>query len=81
MNNLFDLTGKVAVVTGGGGGIGHALALGLAEAGADVAVTSRKLEHLEKVVKAIEAKGRKSLAVSADVAQEKSVSGPGRYGP
>jgi len=73
VNNLFDLTGKVALVTGGGGGIGHALALGLADAGADVAVTSRKLEHLEQVVKAIEAKDRKSLAVSADVAQEKSV--------
>ena len=73
MNKMFDLTGKVALVTGGGGGIGHALALGLADAGADVAVTSRKLEHLEKVVKDIEAKGRKSMAVSADVAQEKSV--------
>jgi NAD(P)-dependent dehydrogenase (short-subunit alcohol dehydrogenase family) len=71
--NLFDLTGKVALVTGGGGGIGHALALGLADAGADVAVTSRKLEHLQKTVKDIEAKGRKSLAVSADVSQEKSV--------
>jgi NAD(P)-dependent dehydrogenase (short-subunit alcohol dehydrogenase family) len=73
MSDLFDLTGKVALVTGGGGGIGHALALGLADAGADVAVTSRKLEHLEKVAKDIEAKGRKSLAVSVDVAQEKSV--------
>ena len=73
MNNLFDLTGKVALVREADGGIGHAMALGLADAGADVAVTSRKLEHLEKVVKDIEAKGRKSLAVSADVAQEKSV--------
>ena len=73
MNNLFDLTGKIALVTGGGGGIGYALALGLADAGADVAVASRKLEHLEKAVKEIESKGRKSLAVSVDVAQEKSV--------
>ena len=73
MSSLFDLTGKNAVVTGGGGGIGYALALGLADAGANVAVTSRKLEHLEKVVKDIEAKGRKSLAVTADVTQEKSV--------
>lgn len=73
MNNLFDLTGKVALVTGGGGGIGHALALGLTDAGADVAVASRKPEHLEKVVKEIEAKGRKSMAVSVDVSQEKSV--------
>jgi NAD(P)-dependent dehydrogenase (short-subunit alcohol dehydrogenase family) len=73
MNNLFDLTGKVAVVTGGGGGIGHALALGLADAGADVVVASRKLEHLEPVVKEIQGKGRKSMAVAAEVSQEKSV--------
>jgi len=73
MNNLFDLRDKVALVTGGGGGIGYALALGLADAGAEVAVASRKLEHLEKAVKEIEVKGRKSLAVSVDVSQEKSV--------
>jgi NAD(P)-dependent dehydrogenase (short-subunit alcohol dehydrogenase family) len=71
--NLFDLTGKVAAVVGGGGGIGHAQALGLADAGADVVVASRKLEHLELVVKEIQSKGRKSLAVSVDVTQEKSV--------
>ena len=73
MNNLFDLTGKVAVVVGGGGGIGRAQALGLADAGADVIIASRKLEHLEPVVKEIKAKKRKSLAVSVDVTQEKSV--------
>ena len=53
MTNLFDLTGKVAVVVGGGGGIGRAQALGLADAGADVIIASRKLEHLEPVVKEI----------------------------
>jgi gluconate 5-dehydrogenase len=73
MSGLFDLTGKVAIVVGGGGGIGHAQALGLADAGADVVVASRKLEHLEPVVKEIQAKGRKSLAVSVEVTQEKSV--------
>lgn len=73
MLNIFDLTGKVAVVTGGAGGIGHAQALGLADAGADVIVASRKLDHLEKVVKEIKSRGRKSLAVSVDVADEKSV--------
>jgi len=73
MLDIFDLTGKVAVVTGGAGGIGHALSLGLADAGADVVVASRKLEHLEKVAEEIRAKGRKSLAVSVDVANEKSV--------
>jgi NAD(P)-dependent dehydrogenase (short-subunit alcohol dehydrogenase family) len=73
MTDLFDLTGKVAVVVGGGGGIGHAQALGLADAGADVVVASRKLEHLEPVAKEIKAKGRKSLAVTVEVADEKSV--------
>jgi len=73
MTDLFDLIGKVAVVVGGGGGIGHALALGLADAGADVAVASRKLEHLEPVAKEIKARGRKSLAVAVDVVKEKSV--------
>jgi gluconate 5-dehydrogenase len=73
MANLFDLSGKIALVVGGAGGIGHAQALGLADAGADVIVASRKLEHLEPVAKEIEAKGRKSLAVSVEVADEKSV--------
>jgi gluconate 5-dehydrogenase len=67
------LTGKTAIVVGGAGGIGHAQALGLAEAGADVVVTSRKLEHLEPVVKEIQARGRKSLAVTVEVTDEKSV--------
>ncbi len=73
MTDLFDLAGKVAVVVGGGGGIGRAQALGLADAGADVIIASRKLEHLEPVVKEIKAKKRKSLAVSVEVTQEKSV--------
>jgi len=73
MANIFDLTGKVAIVTGGAGGIGHAIALGLADFGADIIVASRKIEHLEAVVTEIKAKGRKSMAVSVDVADEKSV--------
>ena len=72
MNDLFDLTGKLALVTEGAAASAMRSALGLADAGADVAVSSRKLEHLQRVVKEIEAKGRKSLAVSADVSQEKS---------
>ncbi len=73
MADLFDLTGKVAVVIGGAGGIGRAQALGLADAGADVIVASRKLEHLENVAGEIRAKGRQSLAVTVDVVDEKSV--------
>jgi NAD(P)-dependent dehydrogenase (short-subunit alcohol dehydrogenase family) len=67
------LTDKVAVVVGGAGGIGHAQALGLAEAGADVIVASRKLEHLKPVAEEIQARGRKSLAVPVEVTDEKSV--------
>jgi NAD(P)-dependent dehydrogenase (short-subunit alcohol dehydrogenase family) len=74
MSNLFDLTGRVALVVGGHGGIGKAIALGLADAGADVIVASRSLESLKAVAKEIEAKGRKSLAVSVDIVDEKSVS-------
>ncbi len=73
MADLFDLTSKVAVVTGGAGGIGRIQALGLADAGADVAVASRKLGHLKDVAKEIAAKGRKSLPVTVDVVDEKSV--------
>jgi gluconate 5-dehydrogenase len=70
---IFNLTGKVAVVVGGAGGIGRAQALGLAEAGADVVVASRNLEHLKKVAEEVKAKGRRSLAVTVNVADEKSV--------
>jgi len=73
MSNLFDLSGKVALVVGGHGGIGKAIALGLADAGADVIVSSRNLEALKGTVKEIEAKGRKSLAVTADIVDEKQV--------
>lgn len=73
MTNIFDLSGKVALVVGGAGGIGHAQALGLADAGADVVVASRNLAKLEPVAKEIEAKGRKSMAVAVDVTDEASV--------
>ena len=60
-------------MVGGAGGIGRAQALGLAKAGADVVVASRKLEHLEPVAKEIQAQRRKSLAVPVEVTEEKSV--------
>ena len=66
MADLFDLTGKVGIVTGGAGGIGKALALGLATHGADVVVTSRTLSKLEPVAADIKAMGKKSLVVASD---------------
>lgn len=73
IQKLLDFTGKVAIVTGGGRGIGPAIALGLADAGADVVVASRTASELEKVVKEIEAMGRKGLAVTADIGKAADV--------
>jgi len=61
----FSLNGKVALVTGGSRGIGRAVALEYAQAGADIVVASRKLEACEAAVKEIESMGRRALAVSA----------------
>ena len=71
--SLFDLTGKTAVVVGGTSGIGLAMAIGLAEAGADVVATSRRQEQVDEAAKAIEAKGRRSLRVASDVADRASL--------
>jgi NAD(P)-dependent dehydrogenase (short-subunit alcohol dehydrogenase family) len=62
-----DLTGRVAVVVGGTSGIGQAIALGLAEAGADVVPTSRRMEQVESTAREIERRGRRSLRVTSDV--------------
>ena len=67
------LQGKVALVTGGGTGIGRATALDLARAGADVVVAGRRLELLEKVVAEIESLGARGLAVVADVREEDQI--------
>jgi NAD(P)-dependent dehydrogenase (short-subunit alcohol dehydrogenase family) len=64
---LFSLEGKVAVVTGASRGIGRAVALGLARAGADVAVAARTESDLETLVKEIESEGRRAIAVPTDV--------------
>src|SRR5262245_64648770 len=69
----FSLEGKTAIVTGGGTGIGKSIAVEFARAGADVALCSRKLEHLEPVVKAVRDIGKRSFAVAMDVRQEDQV--------
>lgn len=61
----FTLDGKVALITGASRGIGQAIALGFANAGADVVVSSRNMEVLEKVAEEIRGLGRKALPVAA----------------
>jgi gluconate 5-dehydrogenase len=73
LNELFDLSGKSALVTGGGRGIGRHIAIGLAEAGADVAVASRKLANCEETAAAVTALGRRGVAIEADVGDADSV--------
>ena len=67
------MSGKTAVVVGGTSGIGLAMAIGLAEAGADVVASSRRNEQVEEAAKAIEAKGRKSLRLTSDVGDRASL--------
>ena len=71
----FSLEGRTAIVTGGGTGIGKAIAIEFAKAGADVAVCSRKMEHLEPVMKEIHRLGKRSFALAVDVRQEEQVKG------
>jgi len=71
----FDLSGRTAVVVGGTSGIGRTIALGLAEAGADVVPSARRAEMVEETAKKIEALGRRSLRVSADVLVRPSLEG------
>nr|MDQ2695340.1 SDR family NAD(P)-dependent oxidoreductase [Pseudomonadota bacterium] len=66
MSNPFDLTGKVALVTGGNAGLGQGMALALAEAGADIASAARS--GSEETVAKVQATGRKAVSIRADLA-------------
>jgi gluconate 5-dehydrogenase len=74
LKNMFDLSGKVAVVTGGSGGAGKAISIGLALWGADVVCTSRTMETLEDTAAKVKEIGSKVLPVSCDVTDADSVS-------
>lgn len=71
--NLFDLTGKVAVVTGASSGLGADAARAYAAYGADVALLARRKDKLDAVVKEIEAMGRNAIAIACDVSNEQNV--------
>ena len=73
--DLFRVTDQVAIVTGAGRGIGAASAVALAEAGADVVISSRTADQLEDVAAQIEALGRKALVVPADLNDEAAIRG------
>jgi gluconate 5-dehydrogenase len=71
---LFDLSGKTALVTGGGRGIGRHIAVGLAEAGADVVVSGRSQPHLDECADAVRRCGRRAWALAADLSKLDAIS-------
>ena len=75
MNDLFDLSGKVAIVTGGNGGIGLGMAAGLAAAGATVVIAGRNSEKNATAVSQLLAAGGQAMAVAVDIQLEASCHG------
>ena len=71
--NILSLEGKTAVVTGGTSGIGRAISLGLADAGADVIASARRQQQVEETAGEIEARGRKTLRMTSDVCDRASL--------
>jgi NAD(P)-dependent dehydrogenase (short-subunit alcohol dehydrogenase family) len=73
--NLFDLSGKIALVTGGSRGLGLQMVRAFADNGADVIIASRKLENCEEAAQEVRAKGRRALAYSAHVGKWSEIDG------
>ena len=73
VKDLFDLKGKKAIVTGGGRGIGSFISVGLAEAGADIVIASRKVQNLEKEAKDLQSLGVKAIPVKCDMESKSDI--------
>jgi NAD(P)-dependent dehydrogenase (short-subunit alcohol dehydrogenase family) len=73
MTQLLSLEGKIAVITGGTSGIGRALSLGFADAGADVIATARRQQQVDETAAEIEARGRQTLRLASDVCDRASL--------
>lgn len=72
-SNLFDLTDKKAIVTGGGRGLGRAIAIGLAEFGADVALVARTASELQITAQEVTQRGRRALVYPSDVSKKANI--------
>jgi NAD(P)-dependent dehydrogenase (short-subunit alcohol dehydrogenase family) len=72
-SQLFDLSGRVAVVMGGTSGIGRAISIGLAESGADVVATGRRENNVAEVAGEIEARGKRTLRMTVDASNRSSI--------
>ena len=75
MTQLFDLEGKVAIVTGGNGGLGLAMATGLATAGANIVVAARNPDKTAAALAQVEAAGAQALGIAVDVTEEADIDG------